>query len=125
MLVYYVCKKAEKASGDNGFIKMITCMAQCLFKCIEEIMEFINMAAYAFMAISGESFCQSALHGLLLQLNYGAAFAFANLLAALFILLGKVGLTVLNCVIVYFYLVWTAPPIVAKDTTNPSGDPVS
>lgn len=120
MMVYYVCKKAESSSGGNSFVKTLACMAQCLLKCLEEIMEYINKAAYAFMAISGESFCQSALHGLLLQLNYGAAFAFANLLAALFILLGKIGLTVVNCVIVYFYLVSTAPDIQAKDPTDPN-----
>jgi hypothetical protein len=104
MLVYYVCKKAEKASGDNGVVKCITCLVQCLLKCLEEIMEYINKAAYAYMAISGESFCKAALHGLLLQLSHGATFGFANLLAQLFILLGKAGLTVANTVLAYYYL---------------------
>jgi choline transporter-like protein 2/4/5 len=113
MLVYYVCKKAEKASGDNGCVKCITCVAQCLLKCLEEIMEYINKAAYAYMSVSGESFCQSALHGLMLQLSNGAQFGFANLLAAMFILLGKVGLTVANCFILYFYITGTAPTIKA------------
>jgi len=111
MLVYYVCKKAEKASGDNGFIKAITCIAMCFLKCLEDIMEYINKAAYAYMSITGDPFCKSALNGLMLQLNHGASFAFANLLATLFILLGKVGLTIANCVIVYFYLTGTAPKV--------------
>ena len=119
MLVYYVCKKAEKSSGDSGVVKAITCVAMCVLKCLEEIMEYINRAAYAYMAISGESFCQSALHGLLLQLKRGAAFAFANLLAQMFILLGKVGLTVVNVVIVYFYLKATAPPNDPSDVYAP------
>lgn len=109
LLVYYVCKKAEKASGDNGFIKAISCMAQCLLKCLEDIMEYINKAAYAYMSISGESFCKAALNGLMLQLNHAASFAFANILAAAFIMLGKIGLTVLNCFILYFYITGTAP----------------
>jgi choline transporter-like protein 2/4/5 len=117
LLVYYVCKKAEKASGDNGFIKAITCMAQCLLKCLEDIMEYINKAAYAYMSISGESFCKAALNGLMLQLNHAASFAFANILAAAFIMLGKIGLTVLNCFILYFYITGTAPEVNGQNTT--------
>jgi len=37
-----------------------------MLKCLEEIMEYINKAAFAYMAISGKSFCSSALNGLLL-----------------------------------------------------------
>merc|ERR1719313_1525153 len=44
LMVYYICKKAEKASGDNKLIKAISCMAQCLLKCLEDIMEYINKA---------------------------------------------------------------------------------
>lgn len=77
-------------------------------------MEYINKAAYAYMTISGESFCTAALNGLMLQLNHAASFAFANLLAAAFIMLGKIGLTVLNCFILYFYITRTAPEIVVN-----------
>lgn len=59
-------------------------------------MEYINKAAYAFMSLSGKAFCSSAYNGLLLNMKHGAKFAFANYLAAMFILLGKVGLTMLN-----------------------------
>jgi choline transporter-like protein 2/4/5 len=124
MCVYYVAKKAEKASGDNGCVKAIACVALCLLKCLEEIMEYINKAAYAYMSISGESFCKAALNGLMLQMNHGASFAFANLLATLFMLLGKVGLTVLNCVIVYFYIVGTTAKM--DKTVDPkSGEQVN
>ena len=109
MIVYYACKKAEKAAGENPAVKVALCLAQCILKCIEEIMEYINKAAYAFMAVSGESFCQAALHGLILQLNHGAEFAFANFLAAMFMLLGKIGLTVLNTVLTYLYIQKTTP----------------
>lgn len=109
MLVYYVCKKAEAASGESKVVKCVTCMVQCFLKCLEEIMEYINKAAYAYMAISGEGFCKAALHGLLLQMSHGATFGFANLLAQLFILLGKFGLTVLNTVLTFYYMKATSP----------------
>jgi hypothetical protein len=53
VIVYYVCKKAEHASGDNAAVKCISCLVQCLLKCLEEIVEYINKAAYAFMSIAG------------------------------------------------------------------------
>jgi uncharacterized membrane protein len=124
LLVYYVAKKAEKASGDNGFVKAVSCIAQCLLKCLEDIMEYINKAAYAYMTISGESFCKAALNGLMLQLNHAASFAFANILAAAFIMLGKVGLTVLNCFILYLYITRTAPEVEVNgqvETPSPWG----
>lgn len=102
VIVYYILKKAEKASGDNGVMKCITCVVMCFLKCLEEIIEYINRAAYAFMAISGKGFCSSAYNGLLLQMKHGAKFAFGNYLASMFILLGKVGLSVLNV-----FLTWT------------------
>lgn len=79
-------------------------MAICLLKVLEEIMEYITKGGYAYMAVSGESFCKAALHGLCLSLSHGATFAFAKLLAQMFILLGKVGLTILNTVLTYYYM---------------------
>ena len=102
--VQYLAKKAVKESGDNKVIKCIACMAVCLLKCLEEIMEYITKAGYAFMAVSGESFCKAALHGLMLQMSHGVTFAFAKLLAQMFILLGKIGLTILNTVLTYYYM---------------------
>ena len=110
MIVYYACKQAEKSAGENPAVKIAICLANCILKCIEEILEYINKTAYAFMAISGESFCPAALHGLILNLNHGAEFAFANFLAAMFMLLGKIGLTILNTVLTYFYIKKTTPP---------------
>lgn len=114
LMVYYVCKKAEKASGHSRFVKAISCCVQCLLKCLEEIMEYINKQAYAYMAISGESFCTSALNGLMLNLSHGAIFAFANTLAKLFILLGKIGLTVANTVLTYYYIKSTSDDTVGN-----------
>ena len=53
VIVYYLFKKLEKASGDNALIKCISCLVQCFLKCLQEIVEYINKAAYAFMALSG------------------------------------------------------------------------
>jgi len=104
LVTYYFCKKAEKLSGDNPVVKSLVCLVTCFLKCLEEVMEYINKAAYAYMAISGQNFCKSALDGLLLQFKHGLKFGFANLLAQGFIMLGKLGLTVLNVFLTYFYM---------------------
>jgi hypothetical protein len=104
VVVYYLCKKAEKASGDNMVIKVISCCVQCFLKCLEEIIEYITKSAYAYMALSGEGFCSSAYNGLLLQMKHGAKFAFANYLAMIFVLLGKIGLTVLNVFTTWLFM---------------------
>lgn len=104
VVVYYFFKKLEKASGDNALVKCVSCLVQCFLKCLQEIIEYINRAAYAFMAISGQSFCYSAYNGLLLNMKHGAKFGFANFLAKAFMLLGKVGLTVLNVFLTWLFM---------------------
>jgi len=49
------------------------------------------------MAVSGEGFCSSAWNGFLLNIKHGMTFSFALLLAELFILVGKLGIVMLNC----------------------------
>jgi len=104
VVVYTICKKAEAASGDNKVVKCLSCLVQCFLKCLEEIIEYINKAAYAFMSMSGQSFCTSAKFGIMLQMKHGAGFMFANYLAAAFIMLGKIGLTILNTFVCYWIM---------------------
>merc|ERR1719473_722975 len=47
VVVYTICKKAEAASGDNKFVKILSCMVQCFLKCFEEIIDYINKSAEA------------------------------------------------------------------------------
>ena len=104
VIAYYFCKKAEKMSNDNALVKCISCLVQCFLKCLEEIIEYITKAAYAFMALSGENFCSSAYNGMLLQMKHGARFLFANYLANIFVMLGKIGLTVLNVFTTWLFM---------------------
>jgi hypothetical protein len=70
--------------------------ALCYLDLLEKLTDYINEAAYAYMAVSGEGFCTSAWHAFLLQIKHLMKFQFANLIANVFIFLGKVGLTVGN-----------------------------
>ena len=68
----------------------------CYLTFLEKITDYINESAYAYMAVSGEGFCMSAWNGFLLQIKHLMKFAFANMIARVFIFIGKVGLTVAN-----------------------------
>jgi len=95
---------AEKASGENPAVKLIVACAACCLKCVEKICDYLNSAAYCYMAISGESFCTSAWNGFLLNVKHSLKFSFANLIAKIFILLGKLAITVGNCFSLYFIM---------------------
>ena len=53
------------------------------------------------MAVTGDSFLQSAWNGFLLNLKHGLKFAFARLIANIFIFNGKIAIVVANCLVLY------------------------
>jgi hypothetical protein len=115
---YVLVKPAEAAAkqgGDNAAVKTIVACALCLIKCLEETVDYINKTAYAFMAVSGESFCTSAMNGFILNIKHGMKFYWANLLAQMFILLGKIAIVFLNCFSLYMIM-----KHVTKDTEEVS-----
>jgi hypothetical protein len=97
----YLAQQAEKASGDNQAVKIIVKIGACILACIEKICDYINESAYAYMAVTGENFCSSAWNGFLLNIKHMMAFSFANMIARVFILLGKVAITAANMVSLY------------------------
>jgi len=104
LIFVYVAQKAAKASGDNSFVKFIIACGNCYLGCLEKICDYLNSAAFAYMAVSGNSFLSSAWSGFLLNVKHILKFSFANFIAKIFILLGKIGITVGNCVSFYFVL---------------------
>ena len=80
---------AESAKNDgDGAAKLIACIAVCLMRCLEGIIEHLNTVAYAYMAVAGDSFCASAWNGFLLNLKHLAKFIFAIDIAGMFIFMG-------------------------------------
>ena len=80
---------------------MLVKVGSCILACIEKICDYINDSAFAYMAVSGDSFCTSAWNGFLLNLKHMMKFTFANLIAKIFILLGKVAITAGNMFSLY------------------------
>ena len=94
----YAARQAAKADGEggNGASKALFKCGMCYINCLEKVTDYINEAAFAYMAVSGESFFKSAWNGFLPNLKHIMKFSFANLIANVFIFIGKVGLVIGN-----------------------------
>jgi len=75
---------------------------KCCTRCLENLIEYLNKTAYAYMAVSGDSYCTSAWNGFLLHLKHIEKFGSANALAYMFIFMGKLFVTSLTCSTFYF-----------------------
>lgn len=102
----YMAKKAVTVSGQEDtawgkIAKAMICCAECILNYFEKIIDYINNAAFAYMAITGESFCWSAYNGFLLNIKWAGAFASAKFFAVALIFIGKAAVTCLNCMTAY------------------------
>lgn len=79
-------------------------IGNCILACLEKICDYINESAYAYQAVSGDSFCTSAWNAFLLQVKNASKFVLANLIAKVFIFLGKVGIVCGNTVSCYYIM---------------------
>lgn len=105
-IFYNMAKKMQKVQGDNGCIKCIVGCGTCILNCIERVCDYLNEAAFCYMAVTGDSFLSSAWSAFLLNLKHGMKFAFANSIAKLFIFIGKIGIVVANCFSLYFLMMY-------------------
>ena len=97
---------AEKKGGQNGIVVLVGCLLKCCVGCLENLIEYLNTTAYAFMAISGDPYCKSAWNGFLLNLKHLVKFYFADTLASLFVFIGIltiVGLNAGTCYLIMKY----------------------
>ena len=111
--------EAANRNGD-GAAKVIACLANCLMSCLEAIIEHLSKMSYAYMSVSGESFCTSAWHGFLLNLKHLAKFVFALKIASLFIFMGIITITCVNTGIGYAFTIYVIKDGVDVNNIVPS-----
>lgn len=99
-----IAEEANKISGENPAVLCITRCANCLLACLEKICDYINTAAYAMVAVSGQNFCISGWNGFLLNLKHCAKFGWSQYLASLFIHIGRISITIINCFALIFIM---------------------
>ena len=71
-------------------------IASCL-ECCEDCFDYLDDSAYAYICITGDSFCHGAVQGMYLRVKYLAQVAFAQTIAKAFIFIGKLAIVVANC----------------------------
>lgn len=101
LVFYHIAKKMKETDGDSGVVKCVICCGTCILHYIEKICDYLNEAAFCYMAVTGDHFLTAAWHGFLLNLKHGLKFAFAKFIAKVFIFVGKIGIVVATCFTLY------------------------
>jgi hypothetical protein len=68
---------AADKEGASPAVQCALCCVMCFVSCLEDLIAYINKTAYAYMAVSGDSYCTSAYNGFLLNLKHLWHFHFA------------------------------------------------
>lgn len=104
----YVNKKLQ-ANGGSAMASAAQCVqngVRCCLDCCNRFIKYINDTAYCQIALTGETFCIAAINGCLLTLKHAATFSFARGIGGVFNLLGKLAVTVINCLIAYLCIAY-------------------
>lgn len=89
LTVYPLMKYADSlADSTNPGARAMGICLKCALKCVEELVEYLNKVAYAYMAITGNKYCSSAWNGFLLNIKHICQFYLTIQLAEGFIKLG-------------------------------------
>lgn len=85
----YIGEKMIDAAPGNGCTKCLVACIHCCLDCFDRFLRYLTRNAYIYMALSGESFCSSALNAFVLILKNHAKFAFVDGIADVFMFLAK------------------------------------
>lgn len=92
----YIGEKLQKASGENCCVKCLICTCLCCVDCTDRFIRYLTENAYIYMALSNDSFCESALNSFLLMLKNAAKFSFVSSVSNTFMFLAKVSISFLT-----------------------------
>lgn len=72
IIIVLICIEAadQASTSTNPGARAIGTCVKCCCKCVEEILDYLNKIAYAYIAISGDGYCTSAYQAFLLNLKY-------------------------------------------------------
>ena len=94
----------EDASGNNGCTKAIICCCRCCLDCFDRFIRYLNRNAYIYCALSGESYCSSAINAFLLILKNSAKFGFVEGIASCFMFIAKFFISIMTTLVSFFLL---------------------
>jgi hypothetical protein len=102
----YIDSKMKNMNANAGVaaVQYLMNCVRCALDCCHRFVKYINENAYCQVVLTGESFCTAAVNGFLLIMKHSATFMFTRGIGGIFNLLGKLTISVLNCVCAYFML---------------------
>ena len=101
---YFEKKLKSLMGGDNRAARVVVNCIRCCLDCCHRFVKFLNKNAYIQVALTGESFCSSALAAFVLALKHSGSFLITNGVGSLITFLGKMTISVGNCLIAYLML---------------------
>jgi len=100
----YLAKKMEGASGANSCTKCLVGCIRCCLDCFDRFIRYINRNAYIYCALTGSSYCTSALNSFVLILKNAAKFGFVEGIAGCFMFIAKFFIAIMTTLVSYFLL---------------------
>ncbi len=100
----YVAKKMEDANGENGCTKCLIGCIRCCLACFDRFIRYINRNAYIYCALTGESFCSSALNSFILILKNASKFGFVEGIAGCFMFIAKFFISIMTTLVSFFVM---------------------
>ena len=110
-------EKLEGARQGNVLANCCINCCRCCLDCFHRFVKFLNDNAYCQMALSGESFCTSAIAAFTLALKHSSTFLMTNGIGALLRFLGRI--TICMTSTLFGYLIINLQSDIREDIDNP------
>jgi len=96
VLFTFWAKRAIRLSNENAFFRAIVCCSECGLKCVETITDYLTLDALAYIAITGDGFCDGAWKGFLCTIKHSLEYQFAMFVTSAFVNMIKFMICVVN-----------------------------
>eukprot|EP01015_Nassula_variabilis_P030426 TRINITY_DN6683_c0_g1_i32.p1 TRINITY_DN6683_c0_g1~~TRINITY_DN6683_c0_g1_i32.p1 ORF type:complete len:447 (-),score=91.79 TRINITY_DN6683_c0_g1_i32:100-1440(-) len=118
-ITFEYIKKKSYAMGvpENAVTKFIFKCMKCCLACFERFIKFINTQAYIQVALTGKSFCSSAIAAFYLIFRNTVVFGMTHGLSIIFVFVGKLFITVIPTIA--GFLVITQVEDISKRISSP------
>mmetsp|Transcript_3919 Transcript_3919/g.2641 ORF Transcript_3919/g.2641 Transcript_3919/m.2641 type:complete len:236 (-) Transcript_3919:242-949(-) len=92
----FIANRLTDSSGANCCVRCMVCACQCCVDCTNRFIRYLTDNAYIYMALSSESFCESAFDSFLLMLKNASKFSFVSSVSSTFMSLAKLSISLLT-----------------------------
>lgn len=113
----YIDHQVKKLKKASSVASCVSACCRCCIDCFHRFIKFLNDNAYTQIALTGDSFCMSAMQAFILALKNKGTFFITNGIGGLIQALGKYFISILNTAI--GYLVISMVPSFKEDIDQP------